>query len=152
MKAQIFLSCGQNPEWDESSFVQLIKEKIQGLGFDEPYIAVHIQSPRSIRENVFRQLQESDYFIWIDFRREKTVAKDGKETSRGSLFTNQELALASFLEMDWILFQEVGIERDGMLSAIQGNATCFANRNDLPDLIAGEITRRRWTTPPFLSS
>jgi hypothetical protein len=83
MKAQICLSCGQNPEWDESSFVQLIKEKIQSLGFDEPYIAVQIQSPRSIRENVFRQLQESDYFIWIDFRREKTVTKDGNETSRG---------------------------------------------------------------------
>ena len=145
MKAQIFLSCGQNPDYDEPRFVQLIKDKIINLGFDEPYIAVHIQSPRSIRENVFRQLQESDYFIWIDFRREDIKDHTGNVISRGSLFTNQELALASFLEIESILFQEDGIQRDGMLNAIQGNATRFSNRNDLPDLIAGEITRRHWT-------
>jgi hypothetical protein len=146
MKAQIFLSCGQNPEWNEPRFVRLIKEKVQSLGFDEPYVAVHVQSPRSIRENVFRQLEESDYFVWIDFKREEIGKKDGEAISRGSLFTNQELALASFLEMDWILFQEIGVQRDGMLNAIQGNATSFSNRNDLPDLIAEAIRRRQWTT------
>jgi len=145
MKAQIFLSCGQNPEYDEPRFVKLIKEKIISLGFDEPYVAVHIQSPRSIRENVFKQLQESDYFILIDFKREEIKDKAGNGISRGSLFTNQELALASFLEMEIMLFQEDGVQRDGMLNAIQGNATSFSDRNKLPDLIAEEIRRRQWT-------
>jgi hypothetical protein len=146
MKAQIFLSCGQNPDYDEPRFVQLIKDKIVSFGFDEPYVAVHIQSPRSIRENVFKQLQESDYFILIDFKREEIKDKAGNVTSRGSLFTNQELALASFLEMEVMLFQEDGVQRDGMFNAIQGNATSFSDRNKLPDLIAEEIRRRQWTT------
>src|ERR1700683_1753824 len=123
MKAQIFLSCGQNSDYDEPRFVQLIKDKIISLGFDEPYVAVHIQSPRSIRENVFKQLEESDYFILIDFKREEIKDKTSNAISRGSLFTNQELALASFLEMEIMLFQEDGVQRDGMLNAIQGNAT-----------------------------
>jgi hypothetical protein len=148
MKAQIFLSCGQNPDYDEPRFVQLIKDKIISLGFDEPYVAVHIQSPRSIRENVFKQMQESDYFLLIDFKREELGKdKDGQLIHRGSLFTNQELALASFLEMEMMLFQEAGVrQRDGMLDAIQGNATPFSDRNKLPDLIAEEIRRRVWTT------
>jgi hypothetical protein len=91
-------------------------------------------------------LEESDYFVWIDFKREEIGEKGGEAISRGSLFTNQELALASFLEMDMILFQEIGVRRDGMLNAIQGNATPFSNRNELPDLIAEEIRRRQWTT------
>jgi hypothetical protein len=146
MKAQIFLSCGQNPDWDEPRFVPLIKDKIISLGFDEPYVAVHIQSPRSIRENVFKQLEESDYFIWIDFKREEIKGNASNIISRGSLFTNQELALASFLEMEIMLFQEDEVQRDGMLNAIQGNATPFSDRNKLSDLIAEEIKRRHWTT------
>jgi hypothetical protein len=146
MKAQIFLSCGQNPDYDEPRFVQLIKDKIISLGFDEPYVAVHKQSPRSIRENVFRQMQESDYFIWIDFKREEIKDTAGNMILRGSLFTNQELALASFIEMEIMLFQEEGVQRDGMLNAIQGNATSFSDRNNLPNLIEDEIKRREWTT------
>jgi hypothetical protein len=137
MNAQIFLSCGQNPEYDEPRFVQLIKNKVISLGFEEPYVAVHRQSSRSIRENVFKQLQESDYFIWIDFKREEYKDRHGNVMSRGSLFTNQELALASFLEMEIMLFQEEGVRRDGMLSAIQGNATSFSDRNELPDMRPG---------------
>lgn len=144
-EAQIFLSCGQNPDFGEPPFFELVEQKIKSLGFD-CYVAAHKQSPRSIRENVFKQLEESDYFVFIDFKREEMKDKAGNVISRGSLFSNQELALASFLEMEIMLFQEDGVQRDGMLNAIQGNATSFSDRNKLPDLIAGEIRRRQWTT------
>jgi hypothetical protein len=158
MQAQIFLSCGQNPDYDEPAFFNLVEQKIKSLEFD-CYVAAHKQSPRSIRENVFKQLEESDYFVFIDFKREKLektpsfwkqllrlLSYKPSKIHRGSLFTNQELALASFLEMEIMLFQEDGVQqRDGMLSAIQGNTIPFSNRNDLPALIAKQIKQRNWT-------
>jgi len=95
MKAQIFLSCGQNPE--ESPIAEAIKKKINNdvqLGF-ECYVACEVQDLRDLRDVIFKRLEESDYFIFIDFKREELKKdKDGKSIYRGSLFANQELAVA----------------------------------------------------------
>jgi hypothetical protein len=50
-----------------------------------------------------RQLETSDYFLFIDFKRERIRCPN---IFRGSLFTNQELAIASFLGLESIVFQE----------------------------------------------
>src|SRR5882724_3646103 len=145
MNAQIFLSCGQNLEYDEPRFVHLIEEKIKSLGFD-CYVAAHKQSSRSIRENIFKQLEESEYFLFIDFKREELKAASSEAFYRGSVFSNQELALASFVDFgdDILLFQEAGVEiRGGMLNAIQGNVEQFVNRDALPDRIYELIKTKR---------
>jgi len=85
------------------------------LGFD-PYVAVQEQTLRGLKENIFRQLSYSQYFIFVDFKREKLEDKDAMY--RGSLFSHQELALASYLDIPVLALQETGIKKnDGILRA-----------------------------------
>ncbi len=59
---------------------------------------------------------------------------------RGSLFTNQELALASYLDIDGIGFQEVGVRRcDGIMATVQINCATFEKRSDLRCLVHDKI-------------
>jgi hypothetical protein len=95
--ARIFISCGQNKDTDEARIASAIKIKAQSLGFD-PYVAVDVQTLRGLRESIFAQLENSEYFIFVDFKREKLA--DNLNEYRGSLFSHQELALASYLDID----------------------------------------------------
>src|ERR1700720_3777421 len=139
-KPSVFLSCGQNKQSNERTVAAEIKSRIEKLGFN-CYVAVEQQSLKSLRENIFYHLDHADYFVFVDFKREE-IASEATTTGtfRGSLFANQELAIASFLDIPTVVFQEEGLrERDGMLSAFQANATPFTDRINLPAIISRRI-------------
>jgi len=157
-RARVFISCGQNKASDEVSIALGIRDRLQELGFD-PYIAVQEQSLRGLKENIFEQLRESEYFVFVDFKRERLCGfsadsilawclrslKPGNPVHRGSLFYHQELAIASYLDMPVLAFQELGVKRDdGILGFLQTNAIPFTDRNLLPNVIADEMQRRSW--------
>ena len=151
MKAKVFLSCGQSKGTDELELAAKIANRIRELGFD-CYIAVIDQSLIGLRENIFRQLETSEYFVFVDFKREK-INTDGnaEDIYRGSLFSHQELGVASYLEMPCLVFQEKGVKAlDGMLSCLQANAHSFTDRplltNVIADLIAQKISKGEWST------
>ncbi|MCC6368004.1 MAG: hypothetical protein IT165_31150 [Bryobacterales bacterium] len=140
-RARVFISCGQNKDSGEVEIARAIAAKLTTLEFD-PYIAVQEQTLRGIIENIFGQLRTSEYFIFVDFKREKLA---GKGTCRGSLFSHQELAIASFLGIDVLAFQEDGVKKDdGVLGFIQANAIPFTERSKLPDLVEAEVRTRGW--------
>lgn len=94
--SRVFISCGQQ-EGEERKFANNLQEMLKGDEYKfDPYVAIAQQSVRGLRENIFRQLEESEYFIFIDFKRER-LCRNGKDTGkhRGSLWANQELAIAS---------------------------------------------------------
>jgi hypothetical protein len=155
MNAKIFLSCGQKD--DEKELANRIAKRLESLrapgqagpdtGF-HCYVAVADQSLEGLRENIFRQLETSEYFIFLDFKRDP-LGTSGE--CRGSLFTNQELAVASFLSKPAILFQEAGVRKlDGMLASFQSNLLTFHDRGRLEDLIAGVVEEKlrsgEWST------
>src|SRR5215813_6361409 len=138
-KARVFISCGQSKTTEEPKIAAAIQEKLKQLGF-EPYVAVAEQSLLGLRENLFAQLSKSEYFVFVDFKRERL---DYQDVHRGSLFSHQELAIASYLEIEVLAFQEQGVKNhDGILGIVQGNATPFDNRATLPDLVAAEVKSR----------
>jgi hypothetical protein len=160
MKAQIFLSCGQNEK--ELAIARKIQNKIHAMSryqFD-CYVAALVQDLDGLITNIFRKIEEADYFIFVDFRREELR---GRKIHRGSLFANQELAIASFLRFrskkeavllqnEVLLLQEKGMmPLDGMLSSIQGNVRLetFPSRRTLPTLIAKIVRekceQKKWT-------
>lgn len=148
MKARVFLSCGQNKRSEEPAIAEKIAQRIFDLGFD-CYMAVTEQSLRGLRENIFAQLESSDYLVFIDFKREELKTDGGSPVHRGSLFSHQELGIASFLEIPALIMQERGLKPlDGMLGAMQANAIEFSDRNLLPnvvaDLIAGKLRNGEW--------
>jgi hypothetical protein len=145
LRARVFISCGQSKGSDEPKIAEEISKRLTAFGFD-PYVAVAQQSLRGLKENIFEQLSRSEYFLFVDFRRERL---GWTSDHRGSLFSHQELALASFLEIDVLAFQERGIkQRDGILGSIQANEIAFSERNTLPDLVIDNVQQRmkegRW--------
>jgi hypothetical protein len=89
-RARVFISCGQTKDSDELETAHKIRERLKELGFD-PYIAVEEQTLRGLKENIFPQLQDSEYFVFVDFKREKLVPRHEGKTGpkhRGSLFSH----------------------------------------------------------------
>lgn len=137
-RARVFISCGQNIHSDERTTATAIAERLSALGF-EPWIAVEAQTLEGIKEHIFERLSNSEYFIFVDFKREQLVNPNG---CRGSLFSHQELALASYLGIDVLAFQESGVKLEGLLAFLGGNAIPFGDRKMLPDTVANEIKKR----------
>jgi len=145
--SRVFISCGQQRGTDEVEIAHIIAERLQKMKFD-PYIAVEQQSLEGLKENVFRRLRDSEYFIFIDFKREKLDVSSNEVIHRGSLFSHQELAIAAFLNIeDLLAFQEEGVKKDdGILKFIQANCIPFApaDRRLLPDVIVRKVIERGW--------
>jgi hypothetical protein len=117
-KTKIFISCGQKNGSIERSIAKQIEDKLINLGFDT-YLALEQHTLRGLKENIFKHLVDSEYFLFVDFKREEL---NNSNNFRGSLYANQELAIASFLEKEVIAFQQKGIRHiDGMLSSLQLN-------------------------------
>jgi hypothetical protein len=141
LRARVFISCGQNKQSDELRLALAIQAKLMKLGFDA-YVAVGEQTLHGLKENIFERLRQSEYFLFVDFKRERLSGKK-RAFHRGSLFSHQELAIASLLELDVLAFQESGTDpRDGILGFIQGNAISFSDRTRLPNLVSTHVRKR----------
>jgi hypothetical protein len=139
-RARVFISCGQASELKHA---QSVKQVLIDLGF-EAYLAGEVQSAKALRENIFAELRETEYFLFIDFRRE-LLSGPPECIYRGSLFSHQELAIASYLDLDILPLQEDGVKKlDGMLGHIQANATKFNDRSQLPDLVRKKVAENGW--------
>jgi hypothetical protein len=140
-RARVFISCGQSKESDEAQVAHKIADLLRERGFD-PYIAVAEQTLRGLKENLFEQLRKSEYFVFVDFKRELLA---DSPFHRGSLFSHQELAIASLLDIDVAAFQEKGVKPlDGLVQFLQANTIEFTDKNLLPDEVANIVHRRRW--------
>lgn len=141
LKARVFISCGQRKDSREADVAKAIREVLEGIGF-EPYVAVQEQTLQGLRENIFSQLSASEYFLFVDFVREQLV---GGEEHRGSLFSHQELAIASYLELEVIAFQQRGVKPlDGMIGAMQLNPITFEDPATLPEMVREQVKKVGW--------
>ncbi len=107
--ARVFVSCGQRSD-KEKAIGRAVYEYFKKKGF-EAYFAERVQSPDALTENIFKFIRQSEYFVFIDFKRESISERD----YRGSLFVNQELAISTFLGIQGIGFFERGTKREGIL-------------------------------------
>jgi hypothetical protein len=160
-RARVFISCGQRKDADletitaenltlatpELEIAKKIFEELRNLGYD-PYLALEQQTLQGVKEAIFEKLKSTEYFLFIDFKREGlfkygTINFDSGE-SRGSLFSNQELAIAAFQDFEILAFQEEGVKgKDGLLGFIQANCKVFSDRRKLPELVMAEV-REKW--------
>ncbi|MCJ7663560.1 MAG: hypothetical protein MUO24_04900 [Desulfobacterales bacterium] len=147
IKAKVFISCGQRKKSegakvDEVEIAHEVASVLESMGYGEPYIAVYDRSLRGLKENIFSHLETSEYFLFIDLCREKL---DDSNDRRGSLFCNQELAIASYLELEAIGFQQKGVMRDGILEFIQliQSHHKFDDPKELPEMVRKEV-KKHW--------
>jgi hypothetical protein len=148
-RARIFISCGQRRGSGEVQLVRAIADELGRMGFD-PYVALERSTLRGVKESILTALARSEYFLFIDFKRERLFEGENGEFSdtgchRGSLFSHQELGIATFLEMEGLFFRERGVRKDdGILQFIQANAFDFDDRVRLPKLVKDQVQERGW--------
>lgn len=162
LKARVFISCGQRKKANsikmvkenlnlitpEFEIAQQISNELKKLGY-EPYIALEQQELKGVKEAIFKELGNSEYFLFIDFRREQlceegTIDYVWTGEYRGSLFSHQELAIATFQGLEVLAFQEEGVKKDdGILKFIQANCKSFNDRKKLPKIVASEV-QKKW--------
>jgi len=117
MGARVFIS-GSQKTADEENIAISVANILQERGY-EPYVAKRKQSLRDVKENVFEMLRSSEYFVFIDFE-------------ELSLFSHQELAIASFLELPIIALRHKDIiQRGGLAYAMLLNPDQFEQLEDL---------------------
>jgi len=134
-KARVFISCGQKRGTDEIITAHKIGEALEKIGY-KAYVALEQHNLGGLRENIFREIENSEYLVFVDFKRDQLNCG---ELHRGSLFCHQELAVASYVNPDRkiLAFHEKGVKQpDGMMNALQVNSQEFVNRDLLPDVIA----------------
>jgi len=139
---RVFISCGQSEEGNERDIAESIHAIVEAAGF-EPYLAFRHQSLSGFKEGVLSRLQRSEYFLFVDFKREEL--KSGRSSTpkfRGSLFCHQELAMAAMLEIEVAIFVHEDMERNGILKYVMGNAHEFREPDDLLKKI--KTTIRSW--------
>src|SRR5690349_20052762 len=88
LKSRVFISCGQSTP-EEQQTANKISAMLEERGF-APYVAKNVQTVFEIDSGIIRELKNSDCYLLITFCREKLR----KAEFRGSLFSNQELAIA----------------------------------------------------------
>ena len=144
LRAQVFVSCGQREDLGEVEVANKIADALGEAGF-EPYVATKQQTLRGLKENIYERLAESEYLLFVDFKREQIAGTEGA-SYRGSVFSQQELAVAAHLGIEVIAFQEEGIKpREGILGFIQANCFQFTDRASLPTKVINAVRGQGWS-------
>jgi len=122
-KSTVFISCGQDND-REKSFGNRMVEYFQNKGFDT-YFAEHIHCSKPLLQSILQALKESEYFVaWNPYR--------DKGGSCGSLFVQQEIAVAASLELPIIYFFDKGVNKtSGMSGALHLNGIEVNNISSL---------------------
>jgi len=137
---RVFVSCGQATD-EERVTTRLIADMLCSQGFS-PYVATQIQTILDLNGEIIRELKQADYYLHINFRREKLA---GSDEFRGSLFAHQELALAYGLGFDKMLFLgQTGVRNEGMLAFIVSNTPKFENHAEAVDAAKRAIESAGW--------
>ena len=144
VKAKVFICCGQRCGTERQT-AERIAQALEKIGF-KTYVAVEQQRLEGFRENIFRNLEDSEYFVFVDFKRERL---DDGPLCRGSLFCHQELAVSSYIardrDIDILAFHEKGVmSQDGMANVLIVNSQEFADRHLLPEVIAYRVEQEDW--------
>lgn len=122
-RARVFISCGQRYD-EEKGLGSSCKKHFERRGFSV-YLAEEVQSLEALTENIFHHLKNSEYAVFIDCAREKLSSGE----IRGSMFVNQELAIAAFLPIEESrVFHKEGVTIEGVAKYLIAKPIHFSSR------------------------
>lgn len=148
MAAKVFVSCGlSNPE--EVKVAEEVRRWLKSEGYD-PFVALEVPTFAELNTQLIRELKSSEYYLFINFPRGRVKPKKGKRFYRGSVYTNQELAvaLAFGFEKHMILLNHRLVRAEGVLDFLVSNTKPFSKTPDILPIIKREIVRAAWS-PSF---
>lgn len=144
-KAKVFISCGQSNSKEKEYGIKA-REWFSKKGFNA-YFAEEIHTPEALTENIFNALKESEYFVLINFARTKQSIFTRKNFDIGSLFVQQELAIASFLKIQMIGFHVGNIKLEGVEKYILVQSTKINSTDDMIRELVEKVTEAKGWFP-----
>ena len=149
MASRVFVSCGQATT-AERRVAADVRRWFKDQGY-LPHVAIEAQSLEDVNSGIIEELKRSDFYVFIDLRREPLPRKGrffglcGTKRYRGSLFTNQELAVAQVLRFAKVIFlQQEGVELEGLLKYMGSNAAHFTRTSEVVPLLEKLVREREW--------
>jgi hypothetical protein len=150
-KPLVFISCGQFTP-DE---IQLGKDVEQLIRDETPYDAYFAEQQNSLdglSSNILGALNRAAAFVGIMHHRGTFGTPSGKTVVRGSVWVEQELAIAAFIQnalarrIEVVLYLERGITREGIRSQLRLAPVEF----DSPDEVLKDLRERikSWALAP----
>jgi len=139
VKGKVFLSCGQHG-LEERQIAREICDMLVARGF-KVYLAINVQTILEINTGIIDELKDSDFYLFVNFRRERI----GWARFRGSLFSNQELAIAYAFGFEKLLvINQKDVLSEGMLRYMGNNSETFRDARDCRAVVERGIDRARW--------
>ena len=139
MAAKVFISCGQaSPE--ERDVAQSLAGWFTSQGYF-PYVAIQVQSILDLNASIIGELKTSDYYLFINFKRDQL-----SNGYRGSLFTNQELAIAYALGFEhMLLLNQHGVKREGVFGFMVSNIPEFSDYPEVLPSVQNAVSTANWS-------
>jgi len=143
MPAKIFISCGQaSPE--ERKVAQGLGAWFNANGYAS-YVAIEVQSILDLNVGIVAELKTSDYYLFINFKRELVTSADGSTFRRGSVYSNQELAIAYALGFDQVLLvNQKGASAEGVFKFMVTNVPEFVTCAEVLPIVQGAVAKAGW--------
>jgi hypothetical protein len=145
MPAKVFVSCGQATD-QERTMATEVAEWFKTEGYTA-YVATEVQTISELNSQIVYELKSSDYYLFINLARETISSPDPLPASfrRGSVYTNQELAVAYAYGFDKpILLNQKDVRKEGILSYITINTKEFDSINDVPKAVKEAVKKSGW--------
>jgi hypothetical protein len=130
MSIAIFISCGQFTE-PEKRLGREIAELARMLTGSEVFLADEVQSLQGLDANILNALRECSVFIAVMHPRGEIVRPDGTKVIRASVWIEQEIAIATYIErlekrqIEIIAFKHKSVSLEGIRSLLQLNPVEF---------------------------
>ncbi len=121
-----------------------IKDWFVSQGYST-YVATQVQTLQELNSQIIEALKSSDYFLFINLRREKVAPKTADRLYRGSVYSNQELAVAHAFGFDhMILVNHKDVKNEGVFKFLVVNTPEFESISDVLSIVQGAVKKSGW--------
>jgi hypothetical protein len=147
-KPLVFISCGQYTKAEKSLGASIYK-MVEDLGM-QPFFAEQVQDLKGLNENILDHLRDCAGFITVLHPRGKISRPDGADHIRASVWIEQEIAIATYIQhvekraLPVIAFVHKSVGREGMRDLLILNPITFSDEMEI--LAALPARLQAWST------
>lgn len=142
-KPLVFISCGQSADHEKrvgKRIAQLILDRTEAV----PFFAENEHTLKGLSENILAALNKMRAFVIVMHKRGNVSSAFDPDITRGSLWIEQEVAIAAALQQSGkrisvAAYIERGIEREGLRSLLQLNEVQFSSDDEVVDHFAAML-------------
>ena len=141
-KPFVFVSCGQYTDSEKALGKEIVRivRAITGL---EAFFAEEVQDLNGLQTNILEALRDCFGLITVMHPRGKIVRPEGPTQIRASVWIEQEIAIAAYIQqtrrLPVIAFEHKDIGREGIRELLHLNPVKFTNDSEVLDALTKRL-------------